>query len=113
MLLESYPSSSYRDESQYWIALVLFPEERFSEGHRRISSLIRQSPKSPFVPSSLLKIGDGYYNLKQYDQAVKSYLQVVKEYPKSKEAPEADFGIILSLLQEKKYDPFIARVELL
>jgi TolA-binding protein len=39
------------------------------------------------------------------------YLQVAKEHPKSKEAPEADFGTLLSLLQEKKYDSFIARVE--
>jgi len=35
----------------------------------------------------------------------------VRAYPKSKEAPEADFGILLCLLQEKKYDSFISRVE--
>jgi TolA-binding protein len=36
---------------------------------------------------------------------------LAKDYSKSKEAPEADFGMLLSLLQEKKYDSFIARVE--
>jgi TolA-binding protein len=36
---------------------------------------------------------------------------VVKDYPKSKEAPEADYGILLSLLQEKKYDSFIVQVD--
>ena len=36
---------------------------------------------------------------------------MVKEYPKSKEAPEADFGVLLSFLQEKKYDSFVAQGE--
>jgi TolA-binding protein len=36
---------------------------------------------------------------------------VVRAYPKSKEAPEADFGILLCLFQEKKYDSFVSRVE--
>jgi TolA-binding protein len=58
-----------------------------------------------------VKIGDGYYNLKRYGLAVKAYLQVAKDYTKAKEAPEADFGILLCLLQEKKYDSFIARVD--
>jgi TolA-binding protein len=35
----------------------------------------------------------------------------VRAYPKSKEAPEADFGILLCLLQERKYDSFITHVE--
>jgi hypothetical protein len=39
-------------------------------------------------------MGDGYYNLKRYGQATNIYLQLIKEYPKSKEAPEADYGII-------------------
>ncbi len=63
------------------------------------------------MPSALLKIGDGYYSLKRYAQAANSYSNMVRAYPKSKEAPEADFGILLCLLQEKKYDSFIFRVE--
>jgi len=63
------------------------------------------------VPSALLKIGDGYYNLKRYAQAAQSYSHVVRAYPKSKEAPEADYGILLCLLQERKYDSFISQVE--
>jgi TolA-binding protein len=36
---------------------------------------------------------------------------MIKAYPKSKEAPEADFGILLCLFQEKKYDAYVPRVE--
>jgi TolA-binding protein len=36
---------------------------------------------------------------------------MAKSYPKSKEAPEADFGILLCLFQEKKYDSYVPRVE--
>jgi TolA-binding protein len=56
-------------------------------------------------------MGDGYYNLKRYPQAIQAYSRVVKEYSKSKEAPEADFGILLSLLQEKKYESFVSGVD--
>jgi TolA-binding protein len=63
------------------------------------------------VPSAFLKIGDAHYNLKRYVQAANAYSQVVKAYPKSKEASEADFGILLCLLQEKRYETFVPRVE--
>jgi TolA-binding protein len=110
-LLESNPLSLYRDESQYWIAWSYFRKKSYRRGIEEFRRLIQQYPKSPFIPSSLLKIGDGYYNLKQYQQAVQAYLQVVKEHPKSTEAPEADYGVLLSLLQEKEYESFVARVD--
>jgi TolA-binding protein len=49
--------------------------------------------------------------MKRYSQAIQAYSQVVREYSKSQEAPEADFGMLLSLLQEKKYESFVSRVD--
>jgi tol-pal system protein YbgF len=111
MILGSYPSSSYRDEAQYWIAWSYFRKKNYEKAIGEFQRVIQQYPRSPLVPSSLLKMGDGYYNLKRYGQATNIYLQLIKEYPKSKEAPEADYGIILCLLQEKKREAFVARVE--
>jgi TolA-binding protein len=111
ILLELNPLSSYCDESQYWIAWSHFRKKNYDRAIEEFQRLIQQYPKSPFIPSSLLKIGDGYYNLQRYRQAFQAYLRVVKDYSKSKEAPEADYGILLSLLQEKKYDSFIGRVD--
>ena len=56
-------------------------------------------------------MGDAYYNLKRYASANQTYSKLVKEFPKSKEAPEAEFGTLFSLYQEKKFDSFIARAE--
>jgi tol-pal system protein YbgF len=111
MVLDSYPSGSYRDESQYWIGWSYFRKKNYEKAIGEFERLVQQYPRSPLVPSSLLKMGDGYYNLKRYGQATNIYLHLIKEYPKSKEAPEADYGIILSLLQEKKREAFVARVE--
>jgi len=38
---------------------------------------------------------------------------VVKEFPKSREAPEADFGILLCLQEEKKYEAFVSQGEVI
>ena len=110
-LLESYPLSPYRAESQYWIACCFFRKKDFQKSVEEFQSLILRYPESSFVSSSLLKVGDAYYNLKQYASAIQNYSRLVKEFPKSKEAPEADFGIILSFYQDKKYETFISRGE--
>jgi len=110
-LLQRYPSSPYRDDAQYWVAWSHFRKKNFHKAVDEFQRLIQVNPASPWVSSSLLKMGDAYYNLKRYGSAVQTYQRVVKEHSKTKEAPEADFGILLSLLQEKKYDAFIAQGE--
>lgn len=110
-LRQFYPLSPDRDEAQYWTAWSHFRKKDFHGAIEAFQQLIHLSPGNPLVSSSLLKIGDAYYNLKQYGSAIQTYQQLVKDHGKSKEAPEADYGILLSLFQEKKYEPFVNRVE--
>ncbi|RPJ06162.1 MAG: outer membrane protein assembly factor BamD, partial [Deltaproteobacteria bacterium] len=87
-----------------------FRKKEYPAAIEEFQHLTQSYPKSPFVPASLLKIGDANYNLKKYGTAVENYSRIVKEFPKSIEAPDADYGILLSFRQEKKYDPFISHV---
>jgi len=56
-LLESYPSSSYRDESQYWIGWSYFRRRDYLHAIEEFQQLVLRYPESPFVPPSLLKMG--------------------------------------------------------
>jgi tetratricopeptide (TPR) repeat protein len=96
--------------SRYWIGGPTF-ERGFERAVSEFQTLMEMNPRSPWVGPSYLKMGDAYYNLKRYGTAVQAYQKVVKEFPKSREAPEADFGIFLSLQQEKRHDPFVAQGE--
>jgi TolA-binding protein len=54
-------------------------------------------------------MGDSYYNLGEYLRARLAYLQLIKDYPDSKEAPEAEYGVILSFYRVGEYDHFIEK----
>jgi hypothetical protein len=107
-LLESNPLSPYGDESRYWIGCGLISGKKNSMRPLKNSSLARV-PAKPLCAFPLLKIGDGYYNLKRY--AKRPILFPRRELIPNPRSPEADYGILLCLLQERKYDSFISQVE--
>ena len=47
------------------------------------------TPESEFAPKAQFTIGDYYYNIQSYDEAMSAYQQVLKLYPNSEEASRA------------------------
>jgi TolA-binding protein len=71
---------------------------------------VRDSPgSSEQAAQALLRIGDCYYHLGSYLEAFQTYLDVTREFPESREAPEAEYGILLALKRQGRDDDFMER----
>ncbi|MCH2660196.1 tetratricopeptide repeat protein [bacterium] len=54
-----------------------------------LRDLVANYPRSEFAPKAQFTIGDYYYNIQSYDEAMAAYNKVATDYPDSEEAPRA------------------------
>jgi len=92
-LVASYPGSSYTDDASYEKGVALMGVEDYKGAETVFRKVIRDVPQSEYAKKSLLKIALVQYNLKQDNEALSTYKEVVKKYPSSPEAMEAITGI--------------------
>jgi TolA-binding protein len=71
------------------LAWCYFVREQNEEGARTMQALVDKYRQSEFVPKALLTIGDHFYNIRSYEEALKHYLELVKDYPNTEEAAKA------------------------
>ncbi|MBF0485873.1 MAG: outer membrane protein assembly factor BamD [Candidatus Omnitrophica bacterium] len=55
-------------------------------------------------PAEQLQYADGFFDAKQYAEAMREYKKLLKQYPKAREAAEAQFNIGRSWEELKKYN---------
>lgn len=79
-------------------------------------NFLKQYPKSPLAPSAQYWIGDSYYNLREFRQAIASQRLLVASYPDSNKVPDAMLNIASSQAElgdtaaaRKTMDELVAR----
>ncbi|MBK8873084.1 MAG: tetratricopeptide repeat protein [Bacteroidetes bacterium] len=92
-LAVKYPKSVFIDDAQYEKGNALLSQEDYKAAEDIFKKIIRDQPQSEYAKKSLLKIALIQFNLKQDDQALSTYKDVVKKYPSTSEAMEALTGI--------------------
>ncbi len=71
------------------------------EAVRGFRRFLRLFPKSQLAPHSQYWLGEAYYALKQYPQALDEFLNVITRYPKSRKIPDAYYKRGLAYIQRK------------
>ena len=79
--LQSYPSGSKADAARYALAWSYFKQQRYAPAAQWFERFLSQySPSSdgtiPYRSDALLRLGDSYFALNQYDQARRAYGRV-------------------------------------
>ncbi len=92
-LVNTYPKSTYIDDAAYEKGTALMALEDYRGAEEVFRKVMRDVPGSEYAKKSLLKIALVQYNLKQDNEALNTYKDVVKKYPSSPEAMEALTGI--------------------
>lgn len=81
--LASYPSGSYADNAQYWLAEASYVTRQFDTALQDFSKVIELYPQSPKVPDALLKTGFIQYEQKAWPESRATLEGIVKRYPNS------------------------------
>jgi len=88
---------------QYNEGLVLVRAERSEEGRKVMTAFLEAEPNSVLVPNALYWIGESLYQEKNYAQAILSFKDVTRRYPKHHKAAAAllKIGMSYAMLGEK------------
>ena len=79
--LTTYPSSSIRDNAQYWLAETYYVRRQFDQALPQFQRVLDTYPQSAKVPDALLKVGYCNYELRRFDAARTALEQVTRMYP--------------------------------
>lgn len=88
--LNRYPDGRYAQIAQYWLAETNYAQRKFRQAIGDYQTLIDKYPSSPKLAEAMLKIGYSQYELKNYAAAEQSLRQLIKQYPGTTEAGQAE-----------------------
>lgn len=90
-------AGSMGDQQLYQDAIGQYTKGRFEQALRAFQDLLDQFPGSPMSDDAQFMIGESYYGMKEYVDAVSEYDKVVKSYPDSDRVPGARLKKAFSL----------------
>ena len=88
--LKVFPDSELTNNAQYWLAETYFVTKKFTEALKEFELVLSNYSDSRKASDALLKIGYCYYELKNWDVARDTLLQVQIDYPDTTAARLAD-----------------------
>jgi len=102
------PRNSFSDDAQYWQSLSYYSQQSFQAAIQSFKQLLAAFPQSPLRAKALMKLGDCYYNLKDYAKSDAYYQKAAAVGGGSRTIREnAAYGRILSLYQQANFSRFL------
>lgn len=87
--LKKYPKSTFAPNAKYWIGECYFSMKDFKRSIKEFQLFIEANPRNEKVPAAVLKQGSSFYELGMLDDAKVFFEKVVKDYPRTSEASQA------------------------
>ncbi len=88
-LANSYPKSSYIDDTEYDLAVTYHTQNKYAEAISAYKSFIQKHPKSQYIRQAHTRLAQAYLNSDNIPMAISTYKYVVETYPGSQEAKDA------------------------
>lgn len=88
--LKDYPDGRYAHIAQYWLAETSYHTRKYDIAVKDYQTLIDQYPNSPKRADALLKIGYSQFELKSFLKAKVALKKLIKTYPGTTEAGQAE-----------------------
>jgi tol-pal system protein YbgF len=91
------PQAGVGEQQVYQTAMGDYAKGRFEQALRAFQDLLDQFPNSRMSDDAQFMIGESYYGMKEYVDAVSEYDKVIKSYPDSDRVPGARLKKAFSL----------------
>jgi tol-pal system protein YbgF len=85
--------TSYPQNDKYTDALKSFNDGKYMDALTAFDGLSRSDASSPYASNYLYWKGESLYALGQYDEAIRTFHDVLNKYPQSSKADDAEFKI--------------------
>ncbi len=107
-LLSYYKDSPLAASSQIRIGICYFKLKDYQSSIVELNNPELSSLTSSQYSESLYLLANSYYRVHQYDDASKTYLEIIKSFPGSHLIREVKYGLAWTYFQQKKYDDAFA-----
>ncbi|MBI3326135.1 MAG: tetratricopeptide repeat protein [Nitrospinae bacterium] len=108
-LVQEYPNHPITAEARYWLGMSYMGEKQFERARAEFEEVLALRPSSPLAGQALLRLGDSFYNQGKFAQAVEAYSRLANRTPSDAYTPDADYGILLSLYQLRRFEDYYTR----
>ena len=81
------------EKRDFEAALAVFRSGKFPDASAAFAALVRQYPRSGYVPSARFWLGNAQYATREYKEAIGNFKQMLTEAPTHARAPEAALSI--------------------
>jgi tol-pal system protein YbgF len=105
------PRKELSAEEAYEMAYHLFQSKENEAARKAFDQFMLRYPDSSLVDNALFWIGETYYRMEDYENAVLHYQQVVKQYPKGSKGPDALLKMGYSLEKMNEATAAVAAME--
>ena len=100
--VEKYPKSQFVPNARFWIGECFYSSRDLKRSIKEYQVFIEKHRRHEKIPDAILKQGDSFNELGMPDEAKAFYQKVVKDYPNTKAAGQAQAKI--NRLNQKKAD---------
>lgn len=83
------PVVNKKPEDIYYEAQDLFFDGELKEAEKLFRLFVRRYPKNDLADNALYWIGEAYYSINDYNNAIVEFKRVVAEYPKGNKVPDS------------------------
>lgn len=103
-LLTYHKNSTLATSSQIRIGICYFKLKDYQSSIVELKSPKLTNLSDDMYSESIYLLATSYYRVGEYNDAEKSYLEVLEKFPGAKYAREAKYGLAWTYFQQKKYD---------
>lgn len=79
-ILERFPKVPFKDRVLYRLAVCHMDEGNFEKSNKYFTRLITEYPKSEYIAEAHFRIGEYYFNKRQFDRAVEHYSHLLNSW---------------------------------
>jgi tetratricopeptide (TPR) repeat protein len=111
-LISGFPSSLNREDAMFQKGQIFLEELRYNEASNAFSELISSRQSSPFVPFALEGRAVANFSLRNYNQTIADYKQILDQHPNSQNAENALKGLQETLAlqgRSAEFSEYLAR----
>lgn len=112
-LLTYHKNSTLATSSQIRIGICYFKLKDYQSSIVELKSPKLINLSDDMYSESIYLLATSYYRVGEYNDAEKSYLEVLQKFPDAKYARDAKYGLAWTYFQQKKYDEAFAEFDTL